>query len=324
MGQRAVGSAPRRLARSVGMAAAAALLAGCGAGFGGHDAKDDTASPRPVPKATFVGYFSPEAGSTVGTGMIVSLRFNRTITDRAAVERGVTVTAEPPVPVAGHWFGDRRLDLRPAAYWRSGTRVTLHLRLRGVRGAANTFGRQSKDVTFTIGRSQVSTADAATHTMRVLREGRLFRVLPITSGSPRHTTYNGIMVIAEKFVSTRMNGRTVGFGGEYDIPDVPHAMRLTTSGTFVHGNYWSPGEVFGTDNVSHGCIGLRDTKPGLPLPGVAGRLPERTPAAWFFDHSLIGDPIRVVNSHDRTVAPDNGMSGWNLGWPAWRAGSALR
>jgi len=37
-----------------------------------------------------------------------------------------------------------------------------------------------------------------------------------------------------------MNGRTVGFGGEYDIPDVPHAMRLTTSGTFVHGNYWSP------------------------------------------------------------------------------------
>ncbi|MGW2992727.1 hypothetical protein ACWDA9_13555, partial [Streptomyces sp. NPDC001193] len=30
---------------------------------------------------------------------------------------------------------------------------------------------------------------------------------------------------------TRMNGQTVGFGGEYDIPDVPHAMRLTTSGT---------------------------------------------------------------------------------------------
>ena len=39
---------------------------------------------------------------------------------------------------------------------------------------------------------------------------------------------------------TRMNGDTVGFGGEYDIPDVPHAMRLTTSGTFLHGNYWAP------------------------------------------------------------------------------------
>ena len=40
-----------------------------------------------------------------------------------------------------------------------------------------------------------------------------------------------------------MDGATVGFTdddgeGEYDIPDVPHAMRLSTSGTFIHGNYW--------------------------------------------------------------------------------------
>ena len=45
---------------------------------------------------------------------------------------------------------------------------------------------------------------------------------------------------------TRMNSQTVGFGGEYDIPDVPHAMKLTDSGTFLHGNYWAtdaPGRV---------------------------------------------------------------------------------
>ena len=46
------------------------------------------------------------------------------------------------------------------------------------------------------------------------------------------------MVISEKSEVTRMNGATVGFGGEYDIKDVPHAMRLADSGTFVHGNYW--------------------------------------------------------------------------------------
>ena len=50
------------------------------------------------------------------------------------------------------------------------------------------------------------------------------------------------MVISEKFKETRMNGSTVGFTndgkGEYDIKDVPHAMRLTHSGTFIHGNYW--------------------------------------------------------------------------------------
>ncbi|MBM9503755.1 L,D-transpeptidase [Actinacidiphila acididurans] len=266
-----------------------------------------------VPPHTVMGFWTPQDGSVVGTGMIVSVRFSRPIADRAAVEHGITVTADPPVPVAGHWFGDSRLDLRPAEYWRPGTRVTLTLRLRDVRAAPGVYGVQSRTVTFTIGRDQRSTVDAAAHVMTVRRDGVVLRTLPVSAGSPEHTTYNGVMVIAEKLPLTRMDSRTVGFGAAYDIPDVPHAMRLTRSGTFVHGNYWSPPTVFGTTNVSHGCIGLSDTKGG----GLA------TPAGWFFTHSLIGDPIRVVNSHDTTVAPDNGMGGWNLTWPQWRAGSAL-
>lgn len=266
-----------------------------------------------VPRHTFIGFFTPENGTTVGVGMIVSLKFNRPVTDRAAVERAVTVSAVPAVPVTGHWFDGRRLDLRPREYWKAGTRVTLHLRLRDVQGAPGVYGTQSKDVRFTVGRDQRSTVDAAAHTLVVRRGGTVLRSLPASTGAPRHTTYDGVMVIAEKYTVTRMNGRTVGFGGEYDIPDVPHAMRLTTSGTFVHGNYWSPSEVFGTTNVSHGCIGLRDVKGGSST----------TPAGWFFDHSLIGDPIRVLNSHDRTVAAANGMSGWNLTWAQWQAGSAL-
>jgi lipoprotein-anchoring transpeptidase ErfK/SrfK len=295
--------------------AAAALTAGCGPGGGGSDAKSErSAGVRGTAKPpTFVGVFSPEKGSLVGTGMIISLDFTRALTDRAAVERGVSVTTEPPVEVTGHWFGDRRLDLRPAAFWRPGTRVTLHLRLRGVEGAPGVRGTQLKDVGFTIGRDQRSTVDAAAHTMTVVRDGRLLRILPVSTGSARHTTYNGIMVISEKYAVTRMNGSTVGFGGEYDIPDVPHALRLTSSGTFVHGNYWSPRAVFGTENVSHGCVGLEDRRGG----GAD------TPAGWFYDRSLIGDPVRVVNSPDRTVSPDNGMSGWNLSWAQWAAGSAL-
>jgi lipoprotein-anchoring transpeptidase ErfK/SrfK len=266
-----------------------------------------------VPQHTVIGFFTPEDGATVGDGMIVSLHFSRPVTDRVAVEKGVSVGAEPATQVVGHWFGSQRLDLRPADYWRPGTRVTLRLRLRDVRAAPGVYGTQSKDVHFTIGRDQRSTVDAAAHTMTVRQGGRVIRSLDVSAGAPGHTTYNGVMVIAEKFAVTRMNSRTVGFGGEYDIPDVPHAMRLTRSGTFVHGNYWSAPGVFGRTNVSHGCIGLLDTKGG----GAA------TPAGWFFDHSLVGDPIRVVNSHDGTVAPDNGMSGWNLTWRQWTAGSAL-
>ncbi len=34
--------------------------------------------------------------------------------------------------------------------------------------------------------------------------------------------------------------------------------------------------------------------------------------------------VEVVNSKDKKVAPDNGLSGWNMTWKKWTAGSALR
>ncbi|MFF9475372.1 Ig-like domain-containing protein [Streptomyces roseolus] len=266
-----------------------------------------------VPESRFIGYFTPENRSTVGAGMIVSFGFNRPVENRAEVERAIRVTADPPVEVVGHWFGKERLDFRPAAYWAAGTKVTVELGLRDVEGAPGVYGIQRKTVGFTVGRSQVSLVDAAAHTMEVRRDGRLLATLPITAGAPKTTTYNGKMVVTELYDVTRMNGATVGFGGEYDIKDVPHAMRLTESGTFIHGNYWADASTFGSANVSHGCVGLRDVKGG----GAD------TPAGWFFDRSLVGDVVEVVNSRDRAVAPDNGLGGWNMDWEEWRKGSAL-
>ncbi|MFE2146298.1 Ig-like domain-containing protein [Streptomyces sp. NPDC059456] len=265
-----------------------------------------------VPEERFIGYFKPENRSTVGTGMIVSFNFNRSIANRADVERAITVTSKPPVEVVGHWFGDERLDFRPRHYWKPGTEVTVTMNLRDVQGAPGSYGIQDKSVTFTVGRSQVSTVDAEAHTMEVRRDGKLVQTLPISAGAPKHTTYNGKMVVLEMFDVTRMNGQTVGFGGEYDIPDVPHAMRLTTSGTFLHGNYWASPDTFGSTNTSHGCVGLRDDKGGG----------SDTPAGWFFDRTLVGDVVEVVNSQDKTVAPNNGLGGWNMSWADWVAGSA--
>ncbi|MFD5582140.1 Ig-like domain-containing protein, partial [Streptomyces pseudogriseolus] len=230
-----------------------------------------------------------------------------------AVERAVRVTARPAVEIRPHWFGKTRLDFRPEHYWKPGTEVTVELDLRDVEGAPGVYGLQRRTFTFTVGRSQVTVVDAAAHTMRVRRDGELLATVPVTAGAAKTPTYNGKMVITEMLEVTRMNGRTVGFGGEYDIPDVPHAIRLTSSGTFLHGNYWADPEVFGSDNVSHGCVGLRDVKGG----GAD------TPAGWFFDRSLIGDVVEVVNSKDRTVAPDNGLGGWNMNWKEWKAGSAV-
>ncbi|MER7742605.1 Ig-like domain-containing protein [Streptomyces sp. NPDC096538] len=281
-------------------------------GAGRRSARHTTFTTH-VPAERFIGYVAPEDRSTVGTGMIVSLEFNRKITRRAAVERAIRVTARPAVEIRPHWFGSTRLDFRPEDYWKPGTEVTVDLNLRDVEGAPGVYGLQHRTFTFTVGRSQVSVVDAAAHTMRVRRDGELLATVPITAGAAKTPTYNGKMVITEMLEVTRMNSRTVGFGGEYDIPDVPHAIRLTSSGTFLHGNYWAAPEVFGSGNVSHGCVGLRDVKGG----GAD------TPAGWFFDRSLIGDVVEVVNSKDRTVAPDNGLGGWNMNWKDWKAGGAV-
>ncbi|MFJ2831485.1 Ig-like domain-containing protein [Streptomyces sp. NPDC087263] len=264
---------------------------------------------------SFIGTYTPDNGTKVGVGMPVSFNFDKVISDKEAVQSHITVSSSSGQQVVGHWFGTQRLDFRPEEYWKAGSKVTMKIDLDGVEGANGVYGVQKKTVTFTIGRSQVSTVDVNTQTMTVVRDGKTLKKVPISAGSPDHTTYNGQMVISEKFVQTRMNGSTVGYGGEYDIPDVPHAMRLTTSGTFIHGNYWySKGNPpFGREGTSHGCVGLADVQ------GAQGD----TSAKWFYDNSLVGDVVIVKNSPDKTVAPDNGLNGWNMSWSSWTTGSTV-
>ncbi|MEW1655306.1 MULTISPECIES: Ig-like domain-containing protein [unclassified Streptomyces] len=280
----------------------------------GHRTTRHTAFATFAPAHRVIGFYSPESGTTVGTGLIFSLVFNRPVGDRAAAERAITVRARPAVEIAAHWFGHRRLDFRPRRRWRPGTRLTVRLRLREVRTGPGAYGVQYKTLHYRVGRDQVSVVDTARHTLTVRRGGRVLAVLPVTAGDATNPTHNGAMVILERHAAIRMDGDTVGFGDAYDIPDVPHAMRLTRSGTFLHGNYWAAPEVFGGLNTSHGCVGLMDVRGGAP----------GTPAGWLYRNSIVGDTVEVRNSPERTVAPDNGLGGWNMPWPAWRAGSALR
>ncbi|MFJ2636961.1 Ig-like domain-containing protein [Streptomyces sp. NPDC087422] len=262
------------------------------------------------PQAVNYGVFNVDPGSTYGVGMEVSIRFNKPVADQAATHKGITVTADPQVPVEGHWFGNQRIDFRPERYWAPGTKVTLHMNLNGVQMSPGVYGQQSKDVSFTIGRSQTSVADNTAKTLKIYRGGKLYKTYPASLGDPQHTTYNGKMVIEEKDPVVDMDSRTVGLGNSYHIKDVPHGMRLSDSGTFAHGNYWRPVSVFGHENTSHGCVGLHDVK--------GGGDPD-TPAAWFYSHSLIGDVVEVVHSPDKVIDPSNGINGWNMSWATWVA-----
>ncbi|WP_289734910.1 L,D-transpeptidase [Streptomyces macrolidinus] len=264
---------------------------------------------------SFIGTYTPDDGTTVGVGMPVSFTFDKAITNRKTVQSRISVTSSSGQQVVGHWFGTQRLDFRPEDYWKAGSKVTVKIDLDKVQGASGVYGVQKKTMTFTVGRSQVSTVDAQTQTMTVVRDGQTVKTIPVSTGSAEHTTYNGQMVISEKFLRTRMNSQTVGMGGEYDIADVPHAMRLTQSGTFIHGNYWyNPSNPpFGREGTSHGCVGMTDVQGGQGA----------TSAKWFYDSSLTGDVVVVKNSPDKTVSPDNGLNGWNMPWSEWTAGSAV-
>ncbi|MEV0690968.1 Ig-like domain-containing protein [Streptomyces sp. NPDC050388] len=285
----------------------------------GRAAHENASFTTVAPDNSFIGTFTPDDGSTVGVGMPVSINFDKAITNKAEVQKGITVSSTSGQEVACHWFNANRMDCRPEDYWQENSTVTLKLALDGVEGAEGVYGVQQKTVNFKIGRNQVSVVDAETKQMKVMQDGKTVRTIPISAGSPENKTWEGQMVISEKFKETRMDGATVGFTdddgkGEYDIKDVPHAMRLSNSGTFLHGNYWGAKSIFGNANTSHGCIGLADTQ---------GADDPNTPGAWFYDNSIVGDVVVVKNTGDKTIAPDNGLNGWNMDWAQWKAGSAV-
>lgn len=283
----------------------------------GRETTDNSLFTTVSQNNSFIGHFTPEDGSTVGVGMPVSINFDKPIKNRKDVQSAIEVNTSGGQEVVGHWFNEKRLDFRPQEYWKSGSKVDVKLALDGVEGSEGVTGVQDRSFSFTIGRSQVSTVDAKTHQMTVVRDGKTLKTIPISAGSNESPTWNGQMVVSEMFKKTRMNGATVGFTdddgeGEYDIPDVPHAMRLSTSGTFIHGNYW--GAPFGSGNASHGCVGLADVKGGKD---------KSTDGYWFYKESMLGDVVTVKNSADKTIAPDNGLNGWNMDWEKWKAGSAV-
>ncbi|WP_083976698.1 L,D-transpeptidase [Kitasatospora azatica] len=248
-------------------------------------------------------------GASYGVGMIVSVNFNKDIVKKDDVVKGITFEASDGTQVKGHWFSSRRLDFRPQQYWKPLTKVTIHYKLKSVEVAPGVYGGSDRDESFTIGRSQVSTADAATHEMTVTRDGKAVQTIPITAGNDDNPSWNGTMVIEGKEKVTRMNSATVSniVGSEYDVPDVPHAMRLTDTGTYVHGNYWS--NAFGSSNASHGCISMQDTNTkGGDDSSTAGK---------FFNSSMIGDVVIIKNSKGKTVSGSNGLSGWTVPWTTW-------
>ncbi|MDI2130299.1 L,D-transpeptidase [Yinghuangia seranimata] len=250
-------------------------------------------------------------GHQYGVGMPISVTFDQPVTDRAAVERALTVTTEPKVEGSWSWVKDRnlndgqRIDFRPRDYWQPGTKVTVKAALNGVPTGGGRFGARDAEVSFTIARHLVATVDLKTHEMTV-DDGKTPVKIPVTGGAPATPTWGGTMVVMDKDPHLLMDSRTVGFADAYhDYYD--WAVHLTTSGTYLHENHRADTEA-GHNNVTHGCV-------GLATDGTAQS---------FYNRVIPGDVVIVKNTTEKTVATGNGYGDWNPDWTAWQAGSALK
>jgi lipoprotein-anchoring transpeptidase ErfK/SrfK len=253
----------------------------------------------------------PSGSGSVGVGMPVVVQFVTAVDEdkRAEVERRVSVTSTPAMKGQFGWLDGRQLVWRPARYWTPGTKVTVKADIAGIETHKNLWTAQGATQTFTVGAAMVSTVNTKTHRMTVTRNGKVLRVLKVSTGRPgsETETRNGVKVILSRESEHVMDSATVGIKkgdpGYYRIP-TQWAMRLTWSGEFLHSAPWSVGSQ-GSANVSHGCTNLAPAD-----------------AKWLFNQSSMGDVVKFVGS-SRHLEEYNGYTMWNQTAAQWAKKSAL-
>jgi lipoprotein-anchoring transpeptidase ErfK/SrfK len=248
---------------------------------------------------------SPGDDAVVGVGQPVILRLDHPVkdaADRAALVQRLTVKTFPAVTGAWRWMEDSELHYRPAAFWKAGTRIKVTSDLHRLQLSGGTWGSGVRSTSYRVGDAMVSTVDVRTHRMTVTRNGKVLRVLKVSTGRPEYETHNGVHLVLEKTKLKTMDSSTIGIprngpGGYY--LKVPNSLRISYSGEFVHS---APGTVRqqGRANVSHGCVNLAPAD-----------------AAWFFGLAKRGDVVRIAGSPRKPLSYDPGTSDWNMPFSQW-------
>jgi lipoprotein-anchoring transpeptidase ErfK/SrfK len=228
--------------------------------------------------------FNPVGGSTVGVGQPIIINFQRTIADAGMAEQAIHISSTPPVPGKFYWVTPTQLRWRPLSFWPAHTAVHID--------AAGTMSD------FVTGDQLIATADDATHTLTVTRNGSVEKTIPMSMGMSAggHQTPNGTYYVLDKKATVVMDSSTYGvpvnstYGYKVNVED---AVRFDNTGDYVHSAPWSVADQ-GKRDVSHGCINISPSN-----------------AKWFFANFGTGDPIVVKNSVG-TYTKNDGSNDWQL------------
>ncbi|WP_327585654.1 L,D-transpeptidase [Nonomuraea sp. NBC_00507] len=256
-----------------------------------------------------------EKTEKVGVGFPIIVTFDRDVKakDRADVEALLEVTPEKPVEGAWRWVSARKVIYRTKTYWKPYQKVLFTARLSELPGNTG-----AKDVSrrFAVGAQHISVVNTRSHKMKVYRNGKLAKKIPISAGKGGlirngvdvYLTTSGIhLTMGKKAVETMTSswmGVTDPKDPRYYKEEIPWAVRISDSGEYVHqsAGYY---HFLGRSNQSHGCV--RATPAG---------------AKWFYTIAQRGDVVKITGTK-RKLQWNNGWSYWQLNWTQWKKGSAL-
>lgn len=256
----------------------------------------------------FPSFIPPPSQSTVGVGQPLVVKFNHPVHDRAAAQRALTVTANPPQAGSWYWLSDSEAHYRSQTYWAAGSTITLKAAMYGVDLGSGVYGETDRTETIHVHDAWVAKADGATKQMQIFDNGKLVNTMPISLGSPGFPSHIGPHVISDKQPTIVMDSCTYGVcEGQpgYYKEKVDLDERISDDGEFVHSAPWSVGSQGGA-NVSHGCVNLSPAN-----------------AQWFFDHFGIGDVVEIANSGGAQLPLSDTYGDWELSWAQWVKGSAV-
>lgn len=282
-----------------------------------------TVDPSTQIEATIdrTGGYALTNGATYGVGIVPIVHFDEAITGkaaRAAVLKTLSVTTSPQVAGAWAWYGSHDVHYRPQAYWPSGTRVTVAARIYGKNLGHGMYGASDAGASFTIGRKEVTVAhDNAPKVdkVRVYRNGVLVRTMNTSMGKHSGTysggnyidfhTMKGTYTVLEHDDPAIMSSASYGLAatdpGGYAPEKIYYATKISTDGIYLHYLNTIDAQDNGMD-VSHGCLNLNHDN-----------------AVWFYQHSLIGDPVQISGTKGPTIDVAQGGD-WSVPWSVWSTG----
>ncbi|MGC7093671.1 L,D-transpeptidase [Amycolatopsis lurida] len=279
--------------------------AGTAVGTDGSKAPISGAFTTVTPKRQQHGQLNVGDGQTYGIAMPISLTFpDQKVTDKAAVERALSVETTPKTEGSWAWLeNDTAVHWRPKEYWQPNTEVKVTAKLYGVKLANGVYGKDNVSASFKIGRSQIVKGNTQTHRMQVIRDGQQVADYPVSYGldsDPGRVTKSGTHVVMSKHDTYFMNNARY----DYENFKVNWAVRISNNGEFTHAAPWSVGDQ-GRKNVSHGCLNLS---------------PEN--AKEYYDSALTGDPVEIEGSTQQLGPKDGAYHDWTYSWDQWLKMSA--